>query len=146
MQLSCGLLMHTPRDVAPLRVLLVHPGGPFWRNKDRGAWSIPKGLAENGEDALDAARREFFEETGVHPTPPFRELTPIVQKGAKMVRCWTFEGEERPILPGASGFEIEWPPRSGKRAWFPEVDQLGFFALAEALVKILPAQAAFLRE
>jgi predicted NUDIX family NTP pyrophosphohydrolase len=146
MTLSCGLLLHTPHTPAPLKVLLVHPGGPFWRGKDLGAWSIPKGLASESEDPLEAAKREFFEETGLRASPPFRELTPIVQKSSKRVRCWAFEAEETPASPGVSNFEIEWPPRSGKRARFPEVDDVRYFTLDQAFAKILPAQAAFLRE
>jgi len=144
--LSCGLLMHTPLEAGPLKVLLVHPGGPFWRGKDRGAWSAPKGLAEPGEDPLEAAKREFFEETGIEPMPPFRELAPVTQRSGKHVRCWAFAGDERAVAPGASAFEIEWPPHSGRRARFPEVDAVQFFTLDEALQKILPAQAPLLHE
>ncbi len=127
-------------------MLLVHPGGPYWRGKDDGAWSVPKGLAEAGEEPLEAAKREFREETGLEPFPPFRELAPVTQKGGKLVRCWTFAGEEQAPSPGPSLFEIEWPPRSGKRVSFPEVDEVRFFSLEEAHVKILPAQASFLSE
>lgn len=146
MTVSCGLLLHTAREKPPIKVLLVRPGGPFWAGKDIGAWSIPKGLPEPNEDPLDAAKREFAEETGLDPRPPFRELTPIVQKGGKRVRCWSFEAEECPVKPGASTFEIEWPPRSGKRASFPEVGGIGFFTLAEARSRILPAQLPLLDE
>lgn len=144
MPVSCGLLMFVR---APLRVLLVHPGGPYWRGKDLGAWSVPKGLAEHGEDALAAAIREFEEETGLKAEAPFMHLAPLKQKSGKLVQCWAFEGNpSAPIAPGASTFELEWPPRSGKRASFPEVDDARLFELPEALLKILPGQAGFIRE
>jgi predicted NUDIX family NTP pyrophosphohydrolase len=143
MQASYGLLMYVP-DGAGVCVLLVHPGGPYWGNKDIGAWSIPKGLADEHEDGLAAAQREFFEETGLRPRGPFIELKPVRQKGGKLVHCWAFEGERAPVAPGASTFEIEWPPRSGQRARFPEVDRAEFFTLAEARKKILASQLGFL--
>jgi predicted NUDIX family NTP pyrophosphohydrolase len=141
---SCGLLMYVPADA--LRVLLAHPGGPFWRGKDVGAWSIPKGLPAPGEDLLAAAQREFFEETGLKASPPFLPLTPIKQKSGKRVHCWAFAGRDAPIGIGASTFEIEWPPKSGQRVSFPEIDDVKVFAIAEARVKILPAQAPLLDE
>lgn len=143
MQTSFGLLMFV-REQDGLSVLLVHPGGPFWRDKDDGAWSIPKGLADEGEDGLAAARREFFEETGLRPRPPFIALTPVKQKGGKLVYCWAFEGERAPLVLGASTFEIEWPPRSGKLTRFPEVDRAEFFTLEDAREKILASQIGFL--
>jgi predicted NUDIX family NTP pyrophosphohydrolase len=143
MQASYGLLMYVP-DGAGVCVLLVHPGGPYWGNKDIGAWSIPKGLADEHEEGLAAAQREFFEETGLTPRGPFIELKPARQKGGKLVFCWAFEGERAPMAPGASTFEIEWPPRSGQRARFPEVDRAEFFTLAEARKKILASQLGFL--
>ncbi len=142
-QVSHGLLLFV-RESDGLSVLLVHPGGPYWRNKDDGAWSIPKGLADDGEDGLAAARREFFEETGLKPRGPFIELNAEKQKGGKLVHCWAFEGERVPIALGASMFEIEWPPRSGKMARFPEVDRAEFFTLKEARRKILASQLGFL--
>lgn len=143
MGVSYGLLMFVLEEDG-LSVLLVHPGGPFWRNKDDGAWSIPKGLANAGEDGLEAAQREFFEETGLKPHGPFIELKPVKQKGGKLVHCWTFEGERGPIGLGQSTFDIEWPPRSGKRARFPEVDRAEFFTLEQARKKILASQTPFL--
>ena len=143
MQISYGLLMFA-RESAGLSVLLVHPGGPYWRKKDDGAWSIPKGLADEGEEGLKTAQREFFEETGLTPRGPFIALAPVKQKGGKLVHCWAFEGARTPIHPGASTFEIEWPPHSGRRAKFPEVDRAEFFTLAEARTKILASQIGFL--
>lgn len=144
MELSCGLLMYV---TAPLRVLLAHPGGPYWRGKDLGVWSIPKGLAGPDERPFDAAKREFTEETALAPRPPFLELTPLKQNSGKLVRCWAFEGEAQDTFaPGASSFELEWPPKSGKRARFPEVDALELFDIEKALTKILPGQAGFVRE
>jgi predicted NUDIX family NTP pyrophosphohydrolase len=136
--------MYVPGD--PLRVLLGHPGGPYWRGKDAGVWSIPKGLPAPGEDRLTAAQREFFEETGLEPSPPFLPLNPIKQKSGKRVYCWAFAGCEAAIGVGASTFEIEWPPKSGKRASFPEIDELRLLAIEDAHAKILPAQAPLLDE
>ena len=117
MTVSCGLLMYLK---APLRILLVHPGGPYWRGKDLGAWSAPKGLPDPGENDLAAAIREFEEETGLKPRAPFLELSPLRQKSGKLVRCWAFEGDpSAPIKLGASRFEIEWPPGSGVQAESP---------------------------
>lgn len=145
MEISCGLLMYV-KAAETLRVLLVHPGGPYWRGKDAGAWSIPKGLTDPGEDLLAAARREFTEETGLVAQPPFLELTPLKQKSGKRVHCWAFEGKAQPVTLGTSMFEMEWPPHSGRRASFPEVDDVRLFALDEALEKILPGQRGFLHE
>jgi predicted NUDIX family NTP pyrophosphohydrolase len=143
MQVSYGLLMFV-RESAGISVLLVHPGGPYWRNKDDGAWSIPKGLANDAEDGLAAAQREFYEETGLTPRGPFTALTPVKQKGGKLVHCWAFEGERAPIALGTSTFELEWPPRSGKRVRFPEVDHAALFTLEQARKKLLSSQIGFL--
>lgn len=145
MVISCGLLMYVRADTGP-KVLLVHPGGPFWRGKDQGAWSIPKGIAEAGEDRLTAAQREFTEETGLTPRPPFLPLAPLKQKGGKVVHCWAFEGRDEPLAPGSSSFELEWPPRSGKRKHFPEVDDVRLFTIADAQEKMLTGQRPFLAE
>lgn len=143
MTVSCGLLMYL---TTPLRVLLVHPGGPYWRGKDLGVWSIPKGLADAGEDELAAAQREFREETGVAPRGPFFDLGALKQKSGKLIRCWAFEGDaDAVIAPGPSQFEIEWPPRSGRRAFFSEVDDARLFEIEAALLKVLPGQADFIR-
>lgn len=144
MTVSCGLIMYL---AAPLRVLLVHPGGPYWQGKDKGAWSVPKGLTDPGEDELGAAMREFEEETGLRARGPFIALTPLKQKSGKLVRCWALEGDaDAAVAPGASMFEMEWPPRSGRQMSFPEVDDARLFEIGEALEKILPGQAGFLRD
>ena len=129
-----------------LQFLLVHPGGPFWKNKDAGAWTIPKGEIEEGEDALAAARREFEEELGVKAEGEFIELTAIKQKGGKVVQAWAFEGDCDPSQIKSNSFQMEWPPKSGKMAEFPEVDRAEFFELEEAKGKINAAQIALLEE
>lgn len=106
-----------------LEVLLVHPGGPFWLKKDHAAWSIPKGLANPGEDKFQAAKREFLEETSVAPSPPFLELGQIKQKSGKMVHAWAFEGNCEVSSIKSSSFTLEWPPKSGVFKEFPEVDR-----------------------
>lgn len=140
---SAGLLLYRHRDGA-LEVFLVHPGGPFWKNKDAGAWTIPKGEIEPGEDALAAAIREFAEETGTTLAGDFRALPPIRQPGGKRVRSWAIAGDLDPATLTSNDFEMEWPPRSGKRAHFPEVDCGAWFALDEARSRINKGQAALL--
>ncbi len=142
---SCGLLSYT-RLPEGLAVLLVHPGGPYWRGKDLGAWSIPKGVAEDGEDLLAAARREFKEETNLEARPPFLELTPLKQKSGKTIHCWAFEGEHDLARFKSGAFTLEWPPRSGMNVEFPEVDEARRFFLEEARAKIVPGQAPFIAE
>lgn len=134
------------RSRGALEVLLVHPGGPFWMKKDVGAWSIPKGEYEAGEEALAAATREFKEETGLAAEGPYTPLTPIRQQGGKVVQAWAFEGDCDPASLKSATFSLEWPPRSGRRQEFPEVDRAGWFSLEEARRKILPGQVAFLDE
>lgn len=129
-----------------LEVLLVHPGGPFFRNKDAGVWTIPKGEPEPGEDLLAVAVREFREETGFEPTGPYLELTPVKQAGGKWVHAWAFAGDCDPTQIRSNVFTIEWPRGSGRKATFPEVDRADFFDLPTARKKIHPAQAAFLDE
>lgn len=129
-----------------VQVLLVHPGGPFWQNKDLGAWSIPKGEIEDGEDPLAAAQREFFEELGTRAAGPFVGLTPVKQKGGKIVHAWAFEGDLDPATIRCNTFRMEWPPRSGTWVEFAEVDRAEWFDLAQAREKINSAQAAFLLE
>jgi predicted NUDIX family NTP pyrophosphohydrolase len=145
MRVSAGLVMYRKRP-SGIEVLLVHPGGPFWRNKDLGAWSIPKGEVEAGEELLDVARREFLEETGHEPEGPFLELGAVRQKAGKTVHAWAFEGDCDPDALRSNDVLIEWPPRSGKKQRFPEVDRAEFFELGLAKTKINPAQAALLDE
>ena len=144
-KVSAGLLM-CKRSAEGLRLLLVHPGGPFWRNRDAGAWTIPKGLVGPGEDMLQAAQREFKEETGIRPEGPFTELSPIRQKGGKTVRGWAFEGSCDPDAIRSNTFTMEWPPKSGQTAEFPEIDRAAFFTPDEARAKINPAQARWIDE
>ena len=142
---SAGLLMYR-RSSGAIEVFLVHPGGPFWRNKDLGSWTIPKGEIEPGEELLAAARREFEEETAIVPAPPFLELAPVRQRGGKLVHAFAFEGDADPAAVRSNTFEIEWPPRSGQRRTFPEIDRAAFFGVDEALRRIHPDQAALVRE
>jgi predicted NUDIX family NTP pyrophosphohydrolase len=128
-----------------LELLLVHPGGPFFARKDEGAWSIPKGEAAPGEDLLTRAQIEFEEELGFRPQGGWIELGSIKQKGGKTVYAWAFDGDlPQPFELKSNLFECEWPPRSGKRKSFPEVDQAVFFPEEVASRKINPAQVAFL--
>ena len=141
---SAGLLMYRMRN-EKLEVFLAHHGGPFFRNKDEGSWSIPKGLVEEGEDPIDAAKREFEEETGIAPKPPFIPLESIKQKDGKLVHAWAFEGDiPAHFKPTSNHFEIEWPPRSGKKQSFPEIDKAELFPLEMAEKKIIAAQADFI--
>ena len=127
-------------------VLLVHPGGPFWKNKDEGAWSIPKGEVEPDEDLLQAARREFQEELGFEARGPFAPLASIKQKAGKVVHAWAFEGDCDPAACKSNTMRIPWPPGSGKWITVPEVDRAEFFDLSTAKVKLNAAQAAWLDE
>ena len=127
-----------------LEVFLVHPGGPFWAKKDEGAWSIPKGEFDDGEDPLKAARREFQEETGLAPDGKFIELNPIRQKSGKFVYAWAIEGDIDPTKISSNNFEMEWPPRSGKMRSFPEVDKADWFTLDKAKRKMNAGQVALL--
>ena len=124
----------------------MHPGGPFWRGRDAGAWSIPKGEIDAGEDALAAARRELAEETGVTVEGDFMELAPIRQKGGKIVRAWAIEADCDAASIVSNVFSMEWPPRSGKSQEFPEVDKAAWFGMAQARGRINAAQAALLDE
>jgi predicted NUDIX family NTP pyrophosphohydrolase len=127
------------------QVLLVHPGGPFFAGRDAGVWTIPKGMPNPDEELLDCAKREFREETGFDPGPgPFRPLGEVKQKGGKTVHAWAFAGDCEPQKCVSNTFNVQWPPRSGKWASFPEVDRAEFFGIEEAREKINPAQAAFL--
>ena len=126
-----------------LEVLLVHPGGPYWRRRDAGVWTIPKGNVDAGEDILAAAIREFTEETGLVPEGPFISLGEITQRSGKRVHGWAFRGTCDPGSIRSNTFEIEWPPKSGRRESFPEVDKAAFFTVAMARQKILPAEEPF---
>lgn len=127
-----------------MEVMLVHPGGPFWMKKDAGAWSLPKGELNSGEDALEAAQREFQEETGLRPRGEFIPLGEVKQKSGKVILAWAFEGDCDPTSVKSNTFLMEWPPRSGKKQEFPEIDRAQFFGLEEARKKINPAQLALL--
>ena len=128
----------------PVEVLLAHPGGPYWRARDAGAWTLPKGEFEQGEDGLACAMREFREETGCTPTPPFAPLGEVRQKSGKRVSAWSFEGDLDPAHLESNLFEMEWPPRSGQMRFFPEVDRIEWYPLDAARAKLLPAQLPFL--
>ena len=142
---SAGLLVFR-RKHDQLEVLLVHPGGPFWKNKDAGAWSIPKGEFSDDEDPLQAAKRELKEETGLTVDGNFIKLNPIKQKAGKMVYAWAIEADVDVSTIKSNEFEMEWPPRSGKKQKFPEVDRAEWFDLTTAKEKINAAQAALLNE
>lgn len=129
-----------------LEILLAHMGGPYWEQKDAGAWTIPKGEYTDDEPPLDAARREFTEETGLSSLGPFIPLTPIRQHNGKVVSAWAFEGDCDPATIHSNTFSMEWPPHSGKMAEFPEIDRAAWFTLNEARQKILHGQAALLDE
>lgn len=139
---SAGLLLYKPIDSGVL-VLLVHPGGPFWAKKNMGSWSIPKGEYAEGEDALEAARREFAEETGYEPAGPFLPLGEVTQAGGKRIVAWAASGDFDPGALTSNHFEIEWPPRSGRMQSFPEIDAAGWFAPDEARRRVIAPQAAF---
>jgi predicted NUDIX family NTP pyrophosphohydrolase len=140
---SAGLLMYR-RNNRRLEVFLVHPGGPFWAKKDLGAWSIAKGEYAEGELPLEAARREFEEETGFVATGDFLELGTVQQAGGKVVSAWAFEGDCDPGKLISNRCEIEWPPRSGRQIEIPEVDRASWFSIAEAKERILKSQVPFL--
>jgi len=127
-----------------LEVFLAHPGGPFWARRDDGAWTIPKGVVDEDEELIDAARREFNEETGMTPQPPFIPLGSIKQKAGKTVHAWAWEGDADADAITSNTSRTEWPRGSGKWVSFPEVDRCAWFDLATARTKINPAQAAFI--
>lgn len=142
---SAGILLYRMHG-KELQVLLVHPGGPFWKNKDDGAWTIPKGEFTDGEEALDAAKREFREETGMKVNGKSIPLSPVKQKSGKWIYAWAIMGDIDPATIQSNSFEMEWPPKSGKKQSFPEIDKAAWFTLAEAATKINPAQVALLQE
>jgi len=140
---SAGIVLYRVRD-GDLEVFLVHPGGPYWSNQDDGAWSIPKGEFEEGDDPLAAARREFREETGFEVSGPFHALSPLKQPSGKVIHAWAVEGEINPARVASNTFSMEWPPHSGKQQDFPEVDKAAWFSLAIAQKKLVPGQRGFL--
>lgn len=144
MKKSAGILAY--RRTEGKEVFLVHPGGPFWKNKDEGSWTIPKGEFGDDEDALEAAIREFEEETGTLLNGPFLPLEPVKQKAGKWIYAWMTEADLDPAKIVSNEFQIEWPPKSGKIKSFPEVDRAEWFPLGTARKKINPAQAAFIEE
>lgn len=141
---SGGILLY--RQQKQLEFFLVHPGGPFWINKDAGAWSIPKGEFNDDEDAVEAAKREFEEETGCKLSGNFIALTPVVQKAGKQVYAWAVEGNIDVLTIRSNTFKIEWPPKSGKWKEYPEIDKAAWFDCTTAKEKINPAQMAFIDE
>ena len=144
-KVSAGLLMYRVKD-GEREFLLAHPGGPFWKNKDLGTWTIPKGEIQEGEEPLIAAQREFAEEIGFKPEGEFIPLTPITQKSGKIVHAWAIEGDCDTTCIRSNTFQMEWPPKSGRFQTCPEVDRANFFRLIEATQKINPAQIALLHE
>ena len=142
-EISAGILAF--RRIKRLEVLLAHPGGPYWRKRDEGAWSIPKGVVESN-DVLACARREFNEETGLVATGDVVPLTPLRQKSGKIVHAFALEADFDLSGFTSNLFEMEWPPRSGRVQRFPEVDRIAWFGLATARKKILPGQLPFIDE
>jgi len=142
-RLSTGLLMYRFRN-GELEVLLVHLGGPFWARKDDGAWFVPKGGVEPGEEEFAAAQREFQEETGITPVGPYLELGSVVHKSGKRVVAWGFAGDTDPARVRSNLFRMEWPPKSGKFQEFPEIDRAEFFTVKAAEKKMHPAEFKFL--
>ena len=143
--ISAGILVYRRTPSGP-QVLLGHAGGPFWARKDLGAWMIPKGLVEAGEDPQEAAVREFTEETGLAAPAVGVRLAPLRQAGGKTVHCWAAEADLDLAAFAPGEFEMEWPPCSGKRERFPEIDRIAYFDADAALAKILPSQAPLIRE
>jgi predicted NUDIX family NTP pyrophosphohydrolase len=142
-KVSAGILLYR-RNAALTEVFLVHPGGPFWARKDDGAWSIPKGEIEPGDEPLARARREFAEETGSAVAGDFRALPPVRQAGGKIVHAWAVEGDADAAQVKSNRFTLEWPPRSGRLQEFPEVDRAAWFDLGTARRKLNPAQRALI--
>ncbi|HET8655469.1 MAG TPA: NUDIX domain-containing protein [Longimicrobiaceae bacterium] len=141
-KVSAGLLLYR-RGVRGLELFLAHPGGPFWARRDLAAWTIPKGVVEPGEEALDAALREFREETGIPPQGPFLPLGSVRQKAGKTVHAWAWEGDADPAGITSNEMKIEWPRGSGRWKSYPEVDRCAWFDPATAREKLIAAQAEF---
>jgi predicted NUDIX family NTP pyrophosphohydrolase len=142
LKLSAGLLLF--RRSPHLELFLVHPGGPFWARKDDGAWSLPKGEYSEDEDALQAAKREFQEETGIPIDGDFLPLGELRQPGGKLITAWALEKDVDPALAKSNPFSMEWPPKSGKTQEFPEVDRAAWFPVLQARTKLLKGQVAFI--
>ena len=142
---SAGILLFRKKD-QQIEFFLVHPGGPFWKKKDLGAWTIPKGEFTNNEEPLAAAKREFWEETGVELVGTFVALKPVKQKAGKRIYAWAMEGNIDVLTIRSNYFSMEWPPKSGKTQQFPEVDKAQWFEADEAKQKINPAQVSFIEE
>lgn len=141
---SAGLLMYRKRETQ-IEVFLVHPGGPFWARKDRGAWMLPKGeIGEGEEHPLLVAQREFREETGFLPQEPFLDLGSMKQAGGKLVSAWAFEGDCDSSMLKSNLCTIEWPPRTGRKMEIPEVDRGQWFSIQDAREYMLPSQTSFL--
>jgi len=140
---SAGLILFR-RSTVDTEVLLAHPGGPYWADRHAGAWSIPKGGLDHGETALEAAIREFREETGFDSTGPYLTLGTVIQRSGKIVHAWGFEGDCDPAKASSNFTFTEWPPRSGRMIEIPEIDRVSFFTLVEARTVINPAQASLL--
>ena len=145
MKTSAGILLYRFND-KKLEIFLVHPGGPFWKNKNEGAWSVPKGEFAEDEDPLKAARREFEEETGIAASGNFIPLTPVKLKSGKLVKVWALEKDIDPAAIKSNTFSLEWPPKSGKTIEVPEVDKAGWFTIQEAKKKINAGQMPLLEE
>jgi predicted NUDIX family NTP pyrophosphohydrolase len=143
-EISAGILAF--RREKELEVLLAHPGGPFWSKKDAGAWTIPKGLVEAGDDIATAARREFTEETSLFVNGAMLELPPVRQKSGKLVHAFALEADFDLSHFASNTFELEWPPRSGRRQSFPEIDRIAYFTLPVAKLKIIAYQLPLLCE
>ena len=143
MRKSAGILLFRIKEQEP-EVFLVHPGGPFWKGKDKGAWSIPKGEFDENEEAIEAAKREFREETGKSVTGNLIQLHPVKQKGGKLVLAWALEGDIDADRIVSNTYKLEWPYKSGKFQNFPEVDKAGWFSISEAKEMINPAQMALI--
>ncbi len=141
-KISAGILLFRI-NAETLQVLLVHPGGPFWKNKDEGAWSIPKGEAAAEEDLLDVAKKEFFEETGAKVNGNFIPLDPVMLKSGKTIFAWVLKGDLDVSTIISNTFEMTWPPKSGRMAEFPEIDRAEWFNMSEAKLKLNPAQVNF---
>jgi predicted NUDIX family NTP pyrophosphohydrolase len=144
MKRSAGILLYRINDDEAIEFFLVHPGGPFFTKKDEGVWTIPKGEFDPGEEPLAAAQREFYEETGIQLQGNFLPLGDIRQKAGKIVQAWALQGTLQEDQIKSNHFEIEWPPKSGKRKSYPEIDKAGWFTLEQATRKINAAQAELL--